>query len=413
MKLVTRNNPLLNCFTVVLLICDILSIICAAFTYGNTFTNSLHNFTTDTFMDFFNSIIYGKTPYEKGVIYPPLINCIYGLIGRFIPKEIFLNSVECRSSQIGLMVYLITLLVQIALLRFILEKSNAFDEITIWLILLSYPFIFTYERGNPILLSLIFLFIYVRYYDSEDKKQKFIAYCCLAVSTSIKIYPAIFGLLTLKKGKTRDTAKLVIIGLVVFFTPFVFLVGENRNPLSLVHNILSTSQYMNNQGLGFKLNTSNLMELIGDVYNIDTTVITKVILLVFIVATMAITLIYHGKEWKIICLLSLLMIEVPGFSFEYCLIYMTIPLMYFIESEKPSAINYIYLAMFSMLFVNIPVIHQSLFETLENDYYKLNYQTVMQMIVVFVFTALLIIDCLHDIGASAPRVGKSPSAKAL
>lgn len=36
-------------------------------------------YSTDSFMDFFNSIQYGRKPYTAGVIYPPLINLIYAI----------------------------------------------------------------------------------------------------------------------------------------------------------------------------------------------------------------------------------------------------------------------------------------------------------------------------------------------
>ena len=38
-------------------------------------------YSTDSFMDFFNSIQYGRKPYTAGVIYPPLINLIYAIFG--------------------------------------------------------------------------------------------------------------------------------------------------------------------------------------------------------------------------------------------------------------------------------------------------------------------------------------------
>ena len=38
-------------------------------------------------MDFFNSIGYGRHPYEQGVIYPPLMNVIYAFFGHFVSHE--------------------------------------------------------------------------------------------------------------------------------------------------------------------------------------------------------------------------------------------------------------------------------------------------------------------------------------
>lgn len=53
-------------------------------------------------MDFFNSMMYERHPYESKVIYPPIANLIYYFFYLFVPSDIFVaGSVAIRDSQIG------------------------------------------------------------------------------------------------------------------------------------------------------------------------------------------------------------------------------------------------------------------------------------------------------------------------
>ena len=58
----------------------------------------------DTLMDFFNSTQYGMHPYEELVIYPPLINVFYGIIGK-VMGSIGTDPFTVRTSQVGMLVF--------------------------------------------------------------------------------------------------------------------------------------------------------------------------------------------------------------------------------------------------------------------------------------------------------------------
>ena len=49
-------------------------------THGVSVRTVLSDDPHDVLMDFFNSVQYGMKPYENKVIYPPLINVLYGLL---------------------------------------------------------------------------------------------------------------------------------------------------------------------------------------------------------------------------------------------------------------------------------------------------------------------------------------------
>ena len=73
-------------------------------THGESIRSLLLNDKIDGLMDFFNSVQYGKKPYERLVIYPPLINVIYGFLGRYMFIST-LDTVSARSAQMGILVY--------------------------------------------------------------------------------------------------------------------------------------------------------------------------------------------------------------------------------------------------------------------------------------------------------------------
>lgn len=67
--------------------------------------------------------------------------------------------------------------------------------------LFTAPYVFVFERGNMVIIALIGTCLYVLLYDSDKIYCRILAYFALAVAVAIKLYPAVFGILTvLKKG---------------------------------------------------------------------------------------------------------------------------------------------------------------------------------------------------------------------
>ena len=186
-------------------------------TGGDAFRNMLLKDPTDTFMDFFNSVMYSYDhPYtEWHVIYPPLITVFYGVLGNYmIPYVDPIPGMDLahiiRSSQMGLMIYLAitsaTLFAFSRIVRGHLSSSKRSEMIT-WLLaclLVSYPVVVSVERGNSILLTVLALYLFLLTYRSECVWIRRFSYLCLGCAAGIKIWPLIFGILVLKERDPRD-----------------------------------------------------------------------------------------------------------------------------------------------------------------------------------------------------------------
>lgn len=78
-------------------------------------------------------------------------------------------------------------------------------------VLFSSPMIYTVERGNFVLHSMICVFIFLLYYDSPDKWKRELALICLAIATALKVTPALLGILLLYDKKWKEVLHIIIL----------------------------------------------------------------------------------------------------------------------------------------------------------------------------------------------------------
>lgn len=327
-------------------------------TRGNSILNLFITDRTNYFMDFFNvlhSLFNG--PYTYGSIYPPLPLLFYRLILRLIPYDIVeKGAITIRASQVGEVVFLfyvvITLLVFFALIMEV-KKGLAIEKyIFTFVILLSGPFLFQFERANIIFVALLFLMVFVFFKDSKNRFVRELALISLAIATGIKLYPAIFGLLLLKERRFKDAFKVFIYSLGLLILPFFALGGLHQLP-RLVRNIFSTSNYVAEWGAGYAVNIQNITRILfgffGD-FGKSPIVIGR-FLSFAVLALGVVSAFFLRSKWKTVAILTLLMILIPSISYEYVLIFMLIPLIMFLDRKEKELFDYIYLACFLLMFI--------------------------------------------------------------
>lgn len=329
---------------------------------------------TDTFQDFYNALQAGRQPYTAGQLYPPFIFVIMDFLKRMIPEAISEQSaIVIRDSQSGRMVYFLWLAVQMYLFAFLFrklydstkplsERTLLPREIFLFGILFSEPFLFLYERGNLVILALNSLMIFILWYESENKCLRWIAFIGLAISAAIKIYPAIFGLLLLREKKWKQAIQATVLGLIFFFVPFLFMEGENRNPFVLFNTLSETvEQYYNNTGFGYRHDLSNIFRILGAIFDCNLKFWGIAVTLISFVA--GVTIVLFAKRisrWELYAILSLLTILISGSNYTYCIIFMIIPLVVFINTtaenyrrKRKKASSYAYIILFLMMFIPI------------------------------------------------------------
>lgn len=358
----------------------------------------------DTFMDFFNSIQYGRTPYTRRVIYPPLINVIYGFFGKIVPMSIKANgTLAIRASVPGVLVFELFCMMTAVVYAIAIAGIKGYTKKEKWFLGLglcfTLPAVFCLERGNSVWLCVAFTMIFVNWYDSPKKMERGVAILSLAIAAAIKIYPAAFGLLLIRHKKWKEALEAIIAGVLVMFVPFVFFTKENRSVTLWISNIINCNKEFQNIGLGLKLNLSNTMQFFEELWGVGLSGFTTVLTIAILVFD-CVMVAFNRKldEWKAIALLSLLMILIPGFSWTYTMLFIIIPVVIFLGKDNNYKKDYIYLVLFILCLALFPPCEQfQAFNRInEGIKYRLGWTTLVESLSLLLLQIGITVDCLKN-----------------
>lgn len=109
--------------------------------------------------------------------------------------------------------------------------------------LMSSPFIFNMERGNPIYLAVAGVLVFLAWYDAEARWKREVAAVTLAVAGVLKIVPAVFGLLYFERRQWRDMAVCASAAAVLFLVPFIWYGGWNDGVVQWFLNAAENARY--------------------------------------------------------------------------------------------------------------------------------------------------------------------------
>lgn len=407
-----KSIPYIDLFIAILLSFIGISVLAGVLTQGEAIRSMLLPDKTDMFMDFFNSIQYGLEPYGNKVIYPPLINLFYALCGSMIPLEdvILSHAVYIRDLQMAWMVlYGVTMLtllgIGVVIWNFLGGEKKSIRISFLIVIFLSLPFVFAIERGNSLLQTLLFLLIFLYWYKVEDKKRRYISYVSLGVAAGIKIAPVIFGLLILRRRKWREAGMAVAIVAVIFYIPFLFVDGNLGTMLSNIQytTALAQGSRVNDMGAiqmignGVYVNLWNSLDTVGRIWNANLWNVSKSLSVLIMLLSVGVVLFAHKvKEWKLVAVLSLVLIMLPGFSGIYCLCYMILPMVMFFQEnhENNTRINYIYIILFLCMFVPVVNFRFQLFAPFTEDVYLMRLSTLLESGALVIMLVMVLSDIL-------------------
>jgi len=196
--------------------------------------------------------LYYTGLFEKA--YPPLAYVLMYLVSRLVNMDeyysnnCFLNMwMEPRILMVIITSTAVGLIALFESVRKTLNGSYIMKLCVSAAVLLSAPVMFTIERGNSVLLVASLLMIYVFNYDSKNKISKEIALLCLAVAASLKVSPALFGVLLIYKKDWKAVARAVVYGVVLFFGPFLLLKGGFANVPLMLENIRLNNEFYSNK----------------------------------------------------------------------------------------------------------------------------------------------------------------------
>lgn len=390
-------------------------------TNGQALVNLLHQNPQDHFMDFFNNLSFTSGAYVRGTSYPPLALLLNGLFAELVPsslREAYSlqdNRYVIRDSQAGIMVYLLILLAIVAAFAFLFKKmvGGHFlkQEIALYCVLFSTPFIFSYERGNIIWFALVFAAGFVCGYDSENRWIRLLAYICLGVAAAIKIYPAVLGLLLVKERRWKDTALLAGIGMTVFLLPFLAFEGGVLGGIDgMRRGVDRVVTVMQNKTYGLKHDLTNFLGILTEVTGVNFERFAHIAVVTLLVCVI-VTVVFRTTmpRWKAMALLSALMILVPGFSYTYTLTFMVIPLAFFLKetgNQKIIVMDCIYAVFFLGIFMPLVFPEVTVDMLGISEPYRLTPVTLMENIALIGMVGCIlvqeVVNCIHE------KIGRNP-----
>ncbi len=399
-----RNQKFQKQFEYWILLCYFVFFLSGFFTHGGSIRSFLFQDRLDIFMDFFNSIQYDGMPYANKVIYPPFINVVYDFFGKFADlRKVMGSAYYIRESQSAMIVYCIYTTAIILCLSKIIQEMRSEDRIVSTIvIMLSAPFIFAFERGNSILFTVLCLFLFVRYYQSNNNKEKYFAFVSLGCAAGIKISPALFGLLLIRERRYKDVVVALCIGAVVFFVPFVFTDG---NIIILLQNIKYTTSVFQGAvvdgggslrliGTGYYINCLSMSLSLGRLLNVNLN--NAAIFFNSIIFVIGICLTVYGKsidEWKIVTLLGGIIAFCPGFSGVYNLLFLFPGILLFLNSDiKRTGKSMLYAFLFSLILIPIINLKIAAFSFSYNDLYPARLSTVLEGFALLLLVVSLEVD---------------------
>ncbi|HNW74366.1 MAG TPA: glycosyltransferase family 87 protein [Bacteroidales bacterium] len=314
----------------------------------------------DRFNDFFNMINICKdnNPYMTDYFfqsnYFPLANTFFWLVSKIgTGFPVFLGYI------------LIFAFFYFLFLRKVIVKDQSIGAVVSLVIigLLNYPFLMNIDRGNleawMFLLLLAFFYFY-------DRGRIYAAILFLALAIAMKLFPAVFLILLLKDKKYKEILITVFIACLVTVLGLLSFQGGPEsnivamfNSFRMFNSLTSFDGMQHNSSLfGFikvwVLISQEIFNGVVDPATVKNAVPFAPYAIAVFVAFFVLVIFILRKEherWKDIMCLTIIMILFPNVSFDYRLIYLFIPLGYFLERNIRTNRDNIFLLLFSFLLI--------------------------------------------------------------
>ena len=282
------------------------------------------------------SQLYIKANNETGC-FPPLSYLMYYIISRMLSGDGHapghMPDID-KTDFLGLVIVYYSIFAALLLLIGILIYADGRIERSLLCficVMFSVPF---YAGGvsvaNSTLIVMALLLIALNLRERDSSVLKELALFLIAICVGFKIYPAIFGLLYLLERRYKESVRLVIYSLILFFVPFSFFGGVDGflhwlNNLGFTIGFDRFGRIQCIRGLFYTL--ADILNLSGDLTGFGLKIIPVLFLLIML--TLATT---SRSRYRRIFFLCAVMTFFPTNAYRYTLTYLSIPfIMLFME----------------------------------------------------------------------------------
>ena len=359
--LITRITDSLGRLLGVMLFLELLYYIVCFATNGAAFDSIFFGDYNDTFGDFFKPLFdWHGSPWKdaKNANYPALAMLFYKLCYHFVPKIFTLgDGLAYRGVSAAWIIFIVSTVVVIWFIIISLEKlvdiSNANRKVLFLVLALSAPVMHGVERGNMVVwISFALTIYYIAYYKASNPVVKESAMLALAIASGLRLYPAIFGLLMIKKGEKKAVARLIIYGMVFFFVPFLFYGLPSfgvwvKTLREMMEQLLSV--------YGYNYSIRNMANILAIFCGDRMSNIAYWVMFIVFVSGLAVGALFSNDRMLRTLSCVLLGIIVPAQSFEYGITFTIIPFCFFIgDYAKRNIVNTTYsITWFALFFVGL------------------------------------------------------------
>lgn len=326
--------------------------------FDNTFTDHFRHiaFASDMKHFYFNT---------NDATFPPFAYLLYYLLYRINPMDWGVNDWKlCRDYSYNIVVITGLFLFVILLYKYACDKvlvSYSNEKRTLFALatVFSAPVLIgAIERGNISFFTAILLILALYLKDSDNKYLRELALILIALSTGIKLYPAVMGIVYLREKRFKEAIRLTLYGIIVFFVPFAFCGG-----FAGLIQYLKILFFFEGQGYRSWTNIRNYLLSVSDLFGayersasfVKFFKLAENLYFLLCIATVFIT----KKSWKHILYPAGVMALYVPFSYRYTAVYMLIPLVFFLrhvceKKEDRTISDLLYSLLFSLVFT-VPV----------------------------------------------------------
>jgi hypothetical protein len=235
--------------------------------------------------------------------------------------------------------------------------------------LTSYPLLFTIDRGNLELYVFLLVAGFCFFYSSNNKYQSLFGSICLSLAIAIKPFPAIFLLLLVIERKWKNIFFILLSTLLITIASSIFFhegfLGS-LNALKINQAAFFTKYVIGNASWDHQHSLFSLFKVflylklyithikVNSIYIYQTNILYNFYSIISIAIFIIITGYILLKErclWKILALLVFGMLLLTPVSPDYRLIYIFIPLAFFINDPRSANNNLIYSILFGLLLI--------------------------------------------------------------
>ena len=321
-----------------LLIVNLSTFLLIVFSRGSLLPNYFHKYSFDTSMDFFNVLAASARDdlyLGDGYNYPPfcmfMMKCIHYIVPAGVPTIDQINQyggdgLYLRTFQNALFAYLLiittcVLIIALCLIHILKGSNNATKWPACLVVLTSGPFLYMLERGNVIIIALMGTLIFTVFYESESAVGRCLALLSLAVAASIKLYPAVFSIMLLRKRRYKEFLLFVIVFAIIFIVPF-WLYGGIDAIFGFIRGLGDFTQEFSTFGMGLQYGMSNMLKIVKGVTGIALPASSSTIGIVIALILCVIAAVKSEQDGLSLLLLGGLCVIVPSISFTYALTFL-------------------------------------------------------------------------------------------